>query len=172
MKRIFAMTIVFALMLASGCSWTETSQPASPQPPQAAQPTDAPPSDPPAEQPAGQQPQEGNGAQASPDKEDAQVYANERFRNVTVRKTAEDTYEVTGQARVFEATLNYVVEDGHNELAEGHATASKGAPEWGDFTFTVTVKKERPNSTLTLILFEESPKDGSRQYQLFIPLPE
>jgi len=49
--------------------------------------------------------------------------------------------------------------------------ASAGAPEWGEFHFTLSVKKENPNTSLTLILFEESAKDGSRVMELPIPLP-
>jgi hypothetical protein len=45
-----------------------------------------------------------------------------------------------------------------------------GAPEWGNFEFTIDVTKKRGNSTLTLILFESSAKDGSRQYELPIAL--
>ncbi|WP_367643857.1 Gmad2 immunoglobulin-like domain-containing protein [Brevibacillus brevis] len=50
--------------------------------------------------------------------------------------------------------------------------ASTAAPDWGDFTHTLKVKKAEPNSTLTLILFETSMKDGSRRMELIIPLPE
>lgn len=102
----------------------------------------------------------------------ATVYANDIFQNVTVKKTAEDTFEIKGQARVFEAVLHYVVEDGHNELTQGFVQASTAAPDWGDFTHTLKVKKAEPNSTLTLILFETSMKDGSRRMELIIPLPE
>lgn len=52
------------------------------------------------------------------------------------------------------------------ELKKGNTITDAGAPEWGNFNFTVDVKKERENSTLMLILFESSPKDGSRQYEL------
>lgn len=103
--------------------------------------------------------------------EQTKVYQNERFKEVTVVKEKDDTFIVTGKAQVFEAHFNYVVEDGHNELAKGTVQANKGAPEWGDFQFKVQVKKEIGNSTLTLILFEESAKDGSRQFELPIPLP-
>lgn len=94
------------------------------------------------------------------------IYANQRFRNVSVKRIAEHTFEVSGQAQIFEATLSWVVEDGHNELKKGFTTTSAGAPEWGDFTFNVEVTKTRPNSTLHLIIFESSAKDGSRQYEL------
>lgn len=100
------------------------------------------------------------------------VYANDIFRNVTVKKTGTDTFEVKGQAQVFEGTVSYVVEDGHNELTQGSIQTSAGAPEWGDFTHTVKVKKADPNTTLMLILFETSMKDGSRRMELIIPLPE
>ncbi|MGU4650897.1 Gmad2 immunoglobulin-like domain-containing protein, partial [Escherichia coli] len=83
----------------------------------------------------------------------------------------EGQYWVMGKARVFEAVLGYVVEDGHYELAEGFANASQGAPEWGFFLFNMDVKKMNPNSTLMLVLFETSPKDGSRQHQLITALP-
>lgn len=89
----------------------------------------------------------------------------------SVEKTGEDTFTIKGKARVFEGNFQYVVEDGHNELTKGNVQTSAGAPEWGDFEFTVKVKKDQPNSTLTLVLFESSPKDGSRRMDLPIALP-
>ncbi|TKK67670.1 sporulation protein [Ilyomonas limi] len=97
-------------------------------------------------------------------------YSNARFKEVTVQKVGADKYTVQGKAQVFEATFSWVVEDGHNELKKGHQMTDAGAPAWGNFNFTVEVQKERPNSTLILILFEASPKDGSRQYELPIAL--
>jgi hypothetical protein len=99
------------------------------------------------------------------------VYANTRFRNVQVTKTGAGEYQVTGEAQVFEAAFSWVVEDGHDELLEGHETTDAGAPAWGKFRFTVAPKKQNPNNRLHLILFEYSAKDGSRQYELPIPLP-
>jgi len=71
---------------------------------------------------------------------------------------------------MFEATYNWVVEDGHNELLSGYGTADAGAPEFGNFSFVVHIKKSRANSTLHLILFETSANDGSRQHELPVPL--
>lgn len=102
--------------------------------------------------------------------QESNIYANQRFRNVSVKRLEEHIFEITGQAQVFEATLSWVVEDGHYELEKGFTTTSAGAPEWGDFTFTVEVEKKRSNSTLHLIIFESSAKDGSRQYELPILL--
>ena len=96
----------------------------------------------------------------------AKIYSNERFKEVTVEKTGEHTFLVRGKGQIFEASFSWVVEDGHNELKKGYEMTDAGAPEWGKFSFEVDVQKERANSTLMLILFESSPKDGSRQYEL------
>jgi hypothetical protein len=98
------------------------------------------------------------------------VYANKRFRNVTVEQTGERQFKIKGQGQIFEASFSWVVEDGHEELQKGFANTDAGAPEWGDFSFEVNAPKNRPGSTLHLILFEISAKDGSRQYELPIPL--
>jgi hypothetical protein len=97
-------------------------------------------------------------------------YSNERFRNVTVEKVNDDTFRVKGEGQIFEASFSWIVEDGHNELKEGHEMTDAGAPEWGKFDFTLDVAKNRENSTLTLILFEISANDGSRQHELPIVL--
>lgn len=101
----------------------------------------------------------------------SEVYANDRFREVTVEKVDGQTYKVQGEAQIFEGNFGWVVEDGHNELKQGNEMTSAGAPEWGEFEFTVEVEKERENSTLTLTLFEPSARDGSRQHELSIALP-
>lgn len=98
------------------------------------------------------------------------VYANKRFRNVTVKRTGGDKYIITGEGQIFEASFGWVIEDGHNELQEGYAMTDSGAPAWGKFSFTIDAVKKRPNSTLHIILFETSAKDGSRQYELPILL--
>ncbi|MBP6184394.1 MAG: Gmad2 immunoglobulin-like domain-containing protein [Saprospiraceae bacterium] len=100
----------------------------------------------------------------------SKVYANDRFKEVTVEKTGEHTYLIKGKGQIFEANFNWVVEDGHMELMEGFEMTSAGAPEWGDFQFSITVEKDRQNSTLTLVIFEISAMDGSRQYELPIKL--
>ena len=94
------------------------------------------------------------------------IYSNKRFRNVTVRNLEGNKFLVRGEGQIFEANFSWVVEDGHEELKSGHQMTDAGAPEWGKFQFTVDVEKKRPNSTLQLILFEISAKDGSRQYEL------
>lgn len=98
------------------------------------------------------------------------TYSNERFRNVTVDKISNDKFRIKGEGQIYEANFNWVVEDGHHELKKGYQMTDAGAPEWGKFDFILEVTKNRENSTLTLILFEISVKDGSRQYSLPIVL--
>jgi hypothetical protein len=93
-------------------------------------------------------------------------YANERFKEVTVEEIGKHTFLIRGKAQIFEASFSWIVEDGHNELKKGYQMTDAGAPEWGNFSFAVEVHKKRENSTLMLVLFESSPKDGSRQHEL------
>jgi len=79
------------------------------------------------------------------------------------------TFTVEGEARVFEAAFSWVLEDGHSVLAEGHEMASAGAPEWGSFSFEVSFDHaSQPN--VMLVLFVYSPRDGSMEKELVIPL--
>ena len=98
--------------------------------------------------------------------ETPKTFSNERFKEVTVERLGGDTFRISGKAQIFEANFGWVIEDGHNELQQGHEMTDAGAPEWGNFNFTVTAEKKNPNSTLHLILFESSAKDGSRQHEL------
>ena len=78
-------------------------------------------------------------------------------------------FVVRGEARVFEATFQYEFEDGHDILDQGTIMASHGAPEWGEFEFTVSFDDVFFDTGI-LILFQYSAKDGSRVNELFIPL--
>jgi hypothetical protein len=100
----------------------------------------------------------------------AKIYSNQRFKEVTVEKIAEHKFLVQGKGQIFEASFNWVVEDGHEEIKKGFQMTDAGAPAWGNFKFTIDVQKKNPNSTLHLILFESSAKDGSRQYELPVTL--
>ncbi len=96
----------------------------------------------------------------------SKVYSNKRFKDVTVQKIGNHKFRIKGKAQVFEASFGWVVEDGHKEIKKGHEMTDAGAPAFGNFSFVVDVAKQRKNSTLHLILFEESAKDGSRQHEL------
>lgn len=100
-----------------------------------------------------------------------QSIQNQAFRNIKV-SGSQGNYTVTGEARVFEATIQYEVEDGHFILLEGFETASESAPGWGTFTININIPEENLpiNGMLRLFLFEESAEDGSRLNELPIPL--
>ncbi len=100
------------------------------------------------------------------------VYGNKRFRDVTVEKLPDGTFHIQGEAQIFEANFSWVLEDGHNELDKGHEMTDVGAPDWGKFSFTIDSPKKEENTTLHLILFEISAKDGSRQHELAILLDQ
>jgi hypothetical protein len=98
------------------------------------------------------------------------VAENEAFRiyEPVPDGTVSGSFVVKGQARVFEAAFSYSFEDGHNVLAEGHVMADQGAPEWGNFEFTV--KFDKPTGTTgVLTIYEASAKDGTPIHELHIP---
>ncbi|MFD1957261.1 Gmad2 immunoglobulin-like domain-containing protein [Paenibacillus thailandensis] len=79
------------------------------------------------------------------------------------------SFTVEGEARVFEASFGWTLEDGHNILAEGHAMADEGAPAWGKFRFEVNYR-EASQRHLLLFLYTESAKDGSKEHSIIVPL--
>lgn len=96
---------------------------------------------------------------------------NNAFRNIIVNGS-NGSYSVIGEARIFEATLSYEIEDGHILYLEGFETSEKGAPEWGLFRIDIDIPENSlpTNGTLILNLFELSAKDGSRVNELPIVL--
>jgi hypothetical protein len=96
---------------------------------------------------------------------------NNAFCNVSVNGS-NGRYIVSGTARVFEAVMNYAVEDGHNYLLEQFHTLAEGAPAWSPFAIELEIPEsgQPVNGTLTLELFEYSAKDGSRINVMSIPL--
>jgi hypothetical protein len=100
-----------------------------------------------------------------------QAIENQAFRNIVV-SGFQGNYAVTGEASVFEGTIQYEVEDGHFVLLQGFATASAGGPAWGTFTINIQIPEGNlpQNGLLRLVLFEESAKDGSRINELLVPL--
>jgi hypothetical protein len=103
------------------------------------------------------------------DAEHHEIISNGRFRNISITKT-DTVFTITGQARVFEATIDWVIEDRQQVIKKGYVNAGKGAPEWGNFKLTIRLKKPSTNSSVKLILFETSANDGSRQYEVPLTL--
>lgn len=100
-----------------------------------------------------------------------QPQQNEAFRSIIV-SGSNGTYTIAGEARVFEATVQYEVEDGHIIFDEGFVTASTGGPEWGIFKIDIQIPEESlPEfGTISIILYSESAEDGSRLHELAVPL--
>ncbi|MEO5500716.1 MAG: Gmad2 immunoglobulin-like domain-containing protein [Ginsengibacter sp.] len=99
------------------------------------------------------------------------TFSNERFKNVVVSKITEDSFSISGKARVFEAVFNWTLKEGDKEIKTGYKMTDAGAPEWGNFVFGITVPAGT-DSTLRLVLFESSAKDGSRVSELTLPLKQ
>lgn len=78
--------------------------------------------------------------------------------------------EVTGSARVFEATVNIrLVDDSGIIIAEGFATASEGAPGRGDFKHSLAFSAASPGKG-ALEVFWTSPKDGGILDKVSVPV--
>lgn len=77
-----------------------------------------------------------------------------------VGETIGDKLQLSGRARVFEASFEVVLEDGHNQLFKGPITADQGAPEWGRFDEEIAYEETSQQHGL-LILTEYSMRDGT-----------
>ncbi len=90
---------------------------------------------------------------------------NQVFRNIKLSPATKTTteYAVTGQASVFEGTYQYAVKQGEREIVKGFGTASKGGPEWGTISQTISIPKNKlsGNQPLTLELFEIDQESGA-----------
>ena len=96
--------------------------------------------------------------------------ANDRFQDVVVQNVSPGKFRVKGKAQIFEANFSWRLQAGNKELTKGIATTDAGAPEWGNFDFTIEVPADIAPTAVTLILFEISAKDGSPQHELEVPL--
>jgi cytoskeletal protein RodZ len=95
--------------------------------------------------------------------------------NITVTSpksndTVSSPLTITGQARVFENSLNYRLSDSRgNVLAEGFTTAE--APDIGQFgPYRVMVNFETEDRNGRLEVFSLSPRDGSEINKVTLPL--
>jgi len=89
--------------------------------------------------------------------------ANNAFRHIHAAGS-NGHYTVTGEARVFEAVMNYAVSAGNKYIVEGNYMLNEGAPTWSPFSLNIVIPvNQLPISgTLKIELFEYSAKDGSR----------
>ncbi|MDD4766783.1 MAG: Gmad2 immunoglobulin-like domain-containing protein [Desulfotomaculaceae bacterium] len=78
--------------------------------------------------------------------------------------------EVTGSAKVFEATVNMrLLDETGKVIVEDFTTASEGAPGRGDFKHTLNFKAPSPGQG-ELEVFWVSPKDGKDLDKVSIPV--
>ncbi len=106
------------------------------------------------------------------DDEEQIVIENKAFQifQPTPGKKVKEKIIVKGLARVYEGTVLYEFEDGHNILNEGFTTATEGAPGWGKFEIIIKLDEKVANDSGSVILYEESAEDGARMNELVIPV--
>lgn len=82
------------------------------------------------------------------------------------------TFAMNGLARTFEANVVWRVRDTTGRvIASGHTTASVGTSSiWGTFSTRITVPAVTFPGQVALEVYEVSPKDGSEQGMVSIPL--
>ena len=79
------------------------------------------------------------------------TYENNAFRKVMASGSGV-IYIVSGEARVFEAVINYAVSDGHNYLLEEFHQLKEGAPVWSAFSLKIEIPKDKLPVNGTLVL--------------------
>ncbi|MFG6120401.1 BsuPI-related putative proteinase inhibitor [Thalassobacillus sp. B23F22_16] len=98
----------------------------------------------------------------------------EAFRNIEV-SGENGSYVITGEAKVFEGSFIYNVEDGHNMLIENTThEVGEAAPSWSSFELELDMTEDQlpEYGTLTLTLFEIDPKSGNPANVNYIPLEQ
>jgi len=78
---------------------------------------------------------------------------------------------VKGEASVFEATVGLRLRDDTGQvMAQGHATAARGAPDRGPFAGSLEFTAPATSQPWTLEAFEVSPEDGTITYAVQVPV--
>jgi hypothetical protein len=78
---------------------------------------------------------------------------------------------VKGEASVFEATVGLRLRDDAGQvMAQGHATAARGAPGRGPFAGSLEFTAPATSQPWTLEAFEVSPSDGAVTYAVEVPV--
>ena len=78
---------------------------------------------------------------------------------------------VKGEASVYEGTVGLRLRDDRGQvMAQGHATAARGAPGRGPFAGSLSFTAPATSHAWTLEAFEVSPEDGAIDYALEVPV--
>lgn len=93
------------------------------------------------------------------------------FRNLKLAAPSV-VYTVSGEANVFEGTYQYAVKQDEQVVAKGFGTASKGGPEWGEFSEEIVIPLSNlsKNKPSTLELFEIDEESGEVKNKMVLPL--
>ncbi|GIW05304.1 MAG: hypothetical protein KatS3mg060_0109 [Dehalococcoidia bacterium] len=82
--------------------------------------------------------------------------------------TVSSPVRITGTASVFEGTVQFRIKDVNGQtIGQGVATASQGAPGRGTFSAEIAYRGSGPG---TIEVFSQSPRDGSDQFLVRIPV--
>lgn len=89
----------------------------------------------------------------------------------TVNATLQSPVIITGDASVFEATVQWRITDtGGRVIAEGFTTASQGAPGRGTFSVTVPYSLRADVVVAFVEVYSQSPKDGTSDELVRVPV--
>jgi germination protein M len=78
---------------------------------------------------------------------------------------------VRGEASVYEGTVGLRLRDDRGQvMAQGHATAARGAPGRGPFSGSLSFTAPAASHAWTLEAFEVDPEDGAVVYALEVPV--
>ncbi|GEM_PF-6204470 len=96
--------------------------------------------------------------------------ANIRVARPTAKQEVKSPVTVAGQANVFEANVQVVIKDAKGtQLAATFTTASKGAPEWGDYSVAVPFTV-RDRQDATIEVFAPDARDGTPRFTVAVPV--
>ena len=97
--------------------------------------------------------------------------SNEAFRVKSVVRSGVQVV-AEGEASVFEGAFVVEALDGSGRvLTHASVQAQAGAPAWAGFTAKLTLPDQTASTARSLRLYEASPKDGSPQHVLYVPIP-
>lgn len=78
---------------------------------------------------------------------------------------------IEGKASVFEANVQFAIRDAQGkEIGKGFTTASRGAPEWGDYSDSIPFSLSGEKQQGTVEVFTLSARDGKPEDVLTIPV--
>lgn len=97
-------------------------------------------------------------------------YRDELNSVIVTTPVAPDTTELSGVARVFEATVSLEIRNAAGEVVDSQFTETGCGGCWGEYTFTLDPDLLEPGGQVRV--FWHSPEDGDPSDVAVIPIPE